>query len=285
MKLTSKILVVFALLLLIGFSDNALASDPVGGNDRDYYFRIELSQWSIKAFDMNQIEDLMLQGVSKDKAIKMSTYENRIMSLVQGSHVFFEIYSFDVQHGLLARELDLSIVVNGPQPNENFHKPVFQDFDLPKSDTTISISCHVYCGLGHSEMKLNFVIGDGSPNYGKIITSVFIGANLLIFLIVLSSLFKRIPEKIILYPFEKNEVDAKLYIGDLPNNNLKNGKKIGVFRVSHLSEKQIFSLRFNKEKIEKLGDLIGFYYCKNVEQAMELVESVLHSNNWEIVNY
>ncbi|MHA2029447.1 MAG: hypothetical protein ACW99Q_08645 [Candidatus Kariarchaeaceae archaeon] len=284
MKLASKILVLFALLLLIGISDNVLASDPAGGNDRDYYFRIELSQWSIKAYDMNQIEDLMLQGVSKDKAIKLSTYDHRIGSLVQGSHVFLEIYSFDVQHGLLARELDLSIVVNGRQPSDNYHKPVFQDFDLPKSDTTISISCHVYCGLGHSEMKLNFVIGDGSPNYSKIIISAFIGVNLIIFLIIFFSLFKRVPTKIMLYPLESNAIDAKLYIGDPPYNNLKNGNKIGLFRVSHLSEKQIILLRFNKMKIEELGDLIGFYICENVEQAMALVKTIRQSNNWEIVD-
>ncbi|MHA2275467.1 MAG: hypothetical protein ACXAC2_06860, partial [Candidatus Kariarchaeaceae archaeon] len=240
-------------------------------------------QWSIKAYDMNQIEDLMLQGTSMDRAIKSSTYERQIGSLIQGSHVFLEIYSFDVQHGLLTKDLGLSVVINGRQPSDDYHIPVFKEFDLPENDATISLSCHVYCGLGHSEMKLNFIIGIGSPNYSRIVFNIIIALNLVIFLTILLSFFKRAPVKIVLYPLESVDFDDKLMMNAL-NHNSKSDKKIGIFKINHLSEKQIVLLRFNRMRIKELGKLIGYYNCENVKEAKYLAETGHHSNNWKIVN-
>lgn len=190
-----KLLIAILLLTLVlpSVSSNivfASGKEPVGGIDRNYYFRIELSQWSITAYDMNQIEDLMLQGVSRDRAMKQSLYHGRIGSLTKGSHVFLEIYSFDVQHGFSAKDFDIAISIIKPKSNDEYNKPTLIDFYLPDDDVSISAFCHIYCGLGHSDMKLKFVIGEGDPEIGSYIFIGFIAINLFIFIIVIRSILK-----------------------------------------------------------------------------------------------
>ncbi|MHA2274412.1 MAG: hypothetical protein ACXAC2_01495 [Candidatus Kariarchaeaceae archaeon] len=285
MKLLNIIITVsFIFLLFISTSSAIASSEPVGDNDRDYYIRIELSQWSIKAFDMNQIEDLMLQGSSRDEAMKMSSYHSRIGPLIKGSRVFLEIYSFDVQHGLDAPDLGLKVVVNGP--GQEYNKPTLVNFVLPSNDVSISATCNVYCGLGHSDMKLKFVIGNGSQDYSSQIFKFFIIANLLIFLIFIKKLFSPRPTKVYLQHITTNksksgfDENILVELNKLGYSKVKNG--IGIFDISHLSEKQVIELRFENVEVDKIANLIGYYDHDNIKDAIIEIKTSKETKNWEL---
>ncbi|MHA2250795.1 MAG: hypothetical protein ACXAD7_10545 [Candidatus Kariarchaeaceae archaeon] len=265
------ILIYLGFILFFGYSVPVSAREPVGGIERDYYFRIELSQWSIKVYDMNQIEDLMLQGMAKEKAMKQSLYKDKIGTLVKGSHVFFEIYSLDVQHGFSAKELDIKVVVT--KPTDEYNKPTLVDFGVPDDDVSISSSCHVYCGIGHSDMKLKIIIGEGDPEIGKIIFALSIGLNLILFILALRSLFKPRPFKVYIIPV------------DIVHSNNTDRKNFGVkiYDVSHLSEKQIIGLRWKNQHIDEIADLIDCYSGFSRENVMDLANVECGNQNWKIV--
>jgi len=54
------------LLILVTIPGSSAKNNPkaTGDETRDYYIRIEVSQWKIVAYDLNLVEDLVLQGVS-----------------------------------------------------------------------------------------------------------------------------------------------------------------------------------------------------------------------------
>jgi len=66
--------------------------------------------------------------------------------------------------------------------------PIYIDFTSPNTDTSAELSCHVYCGIGHSNMKFKFIFGQGSVEYGDIVLYTVIMVNLLIFLYFLRKL-------------------------------------------------------------------------------------------------
>lgn len=165
-------------------SDNSEDSTNVatGGKQRDYYIRIELSQWEVVAYDLNLVEDLVLSGIPYSEALELSKF-TRKLSFEKNSRIHLQVFSLDVQHGISIPQSDIQQVIER-RDYSVYTFPVYIDFTSPNEDTSYELSCHVYCGLGHSDMKFKFVFGEGSKEYGEIVFLGFVAINLLIFLFI-----------------------------------------------------------------------------------------------------
>lgn len=142
-------------------------AQPVKDSTGSYNFRVELSQWEILVFDLNNNE---------------KKYQNEIGNLDRGARINFEIVSKDVQHGFSINELEIAVASNRPEPGEEFGTLVTVNATLPEESLTIMVFCHIFCGLGHPDMKFNFIIG-GTHELVKTSTlnlsvAIFIGSIL-----------------------------------------------------------------------------------------------------------
>ncbi len=275
--LTSIIIIFFITLgaIYITNIDTKNTNEPVGGIDRPYYFRIELSQWTIKLIDLNRIEDLALQGYPLKKAFSESTYIDHISGLEKGSQVFFQIYSLDVQHGISINDLDINI--SGLEPTYEIEStiPTFYDFYLPDYDTSFTAYCHVYCGLGHSNMKLTFDIGNGDPQYGKLLVNMFIiliAVIAAIFSYLLSSPIKR---KVFLMSLSNNRDQLEV------NSHLLD---FNLYDISKLSEKELVALRLGSLNLARSAILLNSFKAKSKKEARKLLQSDKTLNNYVLIN-
>ncbi|MCE7737717.1 MAG: hypothetical protein GPJ54_22690 [Candidatus Heimdallarchaeota archaeon] len=249
--------------------------DPIGGTERPYYFRIELSQWSMKVTDLNRIEDLMLDGYSINEAFAESSYVGYLGKLEMGSQVFLQIYSLDVQHGISINELDIGISILEPTEDIDSTIPFFYDFYLPNTDTSITAYCQVYCGLGHSNMKLRFDVGDGKPQYGKLVFNVFLILTAIVgisFSYLISSPIKR-----------------KVYLTIQASSSIRPSKSslttFNLFDISRLSEKELIALRQGYLDISKTGVLLETFSALSVEKAKAWISNNKNSNNWNLIEF
>ena len=110
---------------------------------------------------------------------------------VVDDQIEFHLYSRDVQHGFSINELDLAVALNRPSAGSEFGQPTVAtvsltdeatDYKLSDSNTesgiTFSSYCHIFCGLGHPDMKVKFKLGGGSFEYGPIVFYAAIALNL-----------------------------------------------------------------------------------------------------------
>ena len=177
----------FATLPTSASEDGLMADD-----DGNYRIRIEASQWEYKAYDLVHLDKLMADGLSEEAAMDELEIKHRIGSFPLGSHIILEVVSRDVQHGFAINEVGISIALNRPVAGNEFGAPTIVEFDAPNENTIISSYCNVFCGLGHPDMKMKFVIGEGLPNYGLGVFWAVIALNTLIFGYTLRSVLTQI---------------------------------------------------------------------------------------------
>ncbi|OLS28753.1 MAG: hypothetical protein HeimC2_04830 [Candidatus Heimdallarchaeota archaeon LC_2] len=199
MKQSIKIILIFELLLipfLIVTADSVTAVEgghytPIKETDNQYYFRIETSQWEIKAFDLVRVR----QEYGNDPSLnQIHEFEekHRLGSFERGSTINFEVYSRDVQHGFSINEVGLAVATIRPKVGEVFGLPTLAQIQWPDEDVTISAFCHIFCGLGHPDMKMKFVIGEGSEEYGPPLFYAIIAINVAILLFVANKIWNKI---------------------------------------------------------------------------------------------
>ncbi len=192
----SKILLFSLLVYILAFAtlptSAAEGGELMTDDDGNYNIRIEASQWEFKAFDLVHLDKLIADGMDEEEAMDGLEVKHRIGSFGKGSHIILEIVSRDVQHGFSINEVDVSIALNRPIVGSEFGSASIIEFDAPNENTIISGFCHVFCGLGHPDMKLKFVIGEGLPNYGLGVFWAVIAINTLIFGYTLRSVLTQI---------------------------------------------------------------------------------------------
>ncbi|MCE7736983.1 MAG: hypothetical protein GPJ54_19010 [Candidatus Heimdallarchaeota archaeon] len=188
MKIARPLLVTFFFMVLLTMGSipvSAEGADPAEllhtNEDGDYEVRIEASQWEFVAYDMVQVAELEAEGKSTDEAMEIAHYKHRIGTFEKKGHLKLSVVSSDVQHGFALNELDILIATNRPEVGSKFGAPVFWEGDLPNEDVTYSGFCHIFCGLGHPDMKMKFVIGLGSPETGRYVYWAVIAINAGIF--------------------------------------------------------------------------------------------------------
>ncbi|OLS27944.1 MAG: hypothetical protein HeimC2_09720 [Candidatus Heimdallarchaeota archaeon LC_2] len=261
--------------LYISNIDNSNTNVPVGGKDRPYYFRIELSQWTMKIIDLNQIEDLMLEGNSAKKAFSVATYIDSMGKLEKGSRVYFQIYSLDVQHGISINELNIYISILESTDDIDSTIPEFYDFQLPETDTSFTAYCQVYCGLGHSNMKFRFEIGNGDPSYGKIFFNVFV-----ILIAILATIFSYLIS---------SPIRRKVYLTYQSNDNsklLKSSLQIfDLYDISTLSEKELVALRQGYFDVAKAGELLHSFEAQSYEDVRSSIIFNKQEEAWELFEF
>lgn len=198
-----KIILVIELLLipfLIMTADGVTGAE--GGHylplknpdDNEYYYRIETSQWEIKAFDLVYAakENGVSMGELELDQIHKFEEKHRVGKFDKGGVLNFEVYSRDVQHGFSINEVGLAISTNRPGVGEIFGAPTPAKVDLPNKDVTMSAFCHIFCGLGHPDMKMKFVVGEGSVEYGPPLFYAIIAINVGILLFVGNKIWNKI---------------------------------------------------------------------------------------------
>ncbi|MCE7736380.1 MAG: hypothetical protein GPJ54_15985 [Candidatus Heimdallarchaeota archaeon] len=249
--------------------------NPVGGVDRPYYFRIELSQWSIKVIDLNRIEDLMLEGNSLSFAYSQSTYLDYMGKLEKGSKVFFQVYSLDVQHGFLINELDIHISILESTENIDSTIPYFYDFTLPDTDISISAYCQVYCGLGHSNMKIRFDVGHGVPNNGINWFNFYLIFNPLIVILFIFLIYSPIKRKV--YLIERSPTSSK--------PSLEKELILDLYDISNFNEKEIVSLRLGHLDVRKRGLLINTFKSLTLQELTQQIKSNQLGDKWKLIDF
>lgn len=187
MKIARLLLVTFLFMVLTMGSIHVSAegADPTvplhKNEDGDYVVRIEASQWEFVAYDMVQVAELEDEGKTTEEAMEIASYKHRIGTFEKKGHLKLSVVSSDVQHGYALNELGILIATNRPKVGFKFGAPVFWEGDLPDEDVTYSSFCHIFCGLGHPDMKMKFVIGAGSPETGKYVYWAVVAINTGIF--------------------------------------------------------------------------------------------------------
>ncbi len=179
-------------MIPITASENDSTVDLEVNSDGAHEVRVEASQWEFVAFDMVQVQRLIDAGQSEADAMDASKYKHRIGSFIKGAHVILSVVSRDVQHGFSINELGILVATNRPIPPDEFGAPTVVEFDAPDKDVTYSGFCHIFCGLGHPDMKLKFVIGLGSKDFGQEIFWSVIAINVGIFGFTMRSLFSKL---------------------------------------------------------------------------------------------
>jgi hypothetical protein len=201
-----KIVLIFELLLipfLILTIPNVNASEgstPVKNSQGIYQFRIETSQWEIKAYDMVVAESMMAElgvtdleeGFNEGKFGSIEQ-KHRVGKFEKSGIIEFFVYSRDVQHGFSINEIDVAIATIRPEPGQTFGAATRSgEITLPNEDVTMSAFCHIFCGLGHPDMKIKFLIGQGSDEYGPQLFYSVIVLNVLIFAFVVNKIWNKV---------------------------------------------------------------------------------------------
>jgi heme/copper-type cytochrome/quinol oxidase subunit 2 len=161
----------------------ASGPDPVLVDDT-YRVKIISSQWKFVAIDLNSPE--------------LHEYSHSMGSFEFGKFIEFELVSKDVQHGFSLNELNIAVAANRLESGQDESTPVRipkageDPIKLPEKDVTLSAFCHIFCGLGHPDMKMKFVIGAGSKNWGPTIFYAVVALNVLIFGFVIRSIVIKI---------------------------------------------------------------------------------------------
>ncbi|MCE7737592.1 MAG: hypothetical protein GPJ54_22065 [Candidatus Heimdallarchaeota archaeon] len=156
-----------------------VTSQSSGGNDplnvlidettNDYHIEIITSQWEMLAIDLVRVEKLMGDGMSETKARETASYNGSIGFFLTGKTIRFAITSTDVQHGFQlgyknaeGDEISIAVAANRPLPGEDYGTYINAQIDLPDRPMTIKANCYIFCGLGHPNMNLEFVVKDES---------------------------------------------------------------------------------------------------------------------------
>jgi heme/copper-type cytochrome/quinol oxidase subunit 2 len=170
---------------------DASGPDPVLVDDT-YRIKIISSQWKFVAIDLNSPDCVNL--LSSD----CHEYSHSMGSFEFGKFIEFELVSKDVQHGFSINELNIAAAANRLESGQDESTPVKipkageDPIKLPEKDVTLSAFCHIFCGLGHPDMKMKFVVGAGSKNWGPSVFYTIIALNVLIFGFVIRSIVIKI---------------------------------------------------------------------------------------------
>lgn len=161
--------------------------------DGAHEVRIESRQWVFVAFDMVQVNRLVDEGMSLADAKLEAEYHHRVGSFKKGGHVILSVVSSDVQHGfsLTMDDVEVQLATVRPEPGQEFGTPTTVEFDVPNTDGSYSAFCHIFCGLGHPDMKMKFIVGGGATEYGRIIYYSVIAINILVAALTGWSLWKK----------------------------------------------------------------------------------------------
>lgn len=146
-------------------------------DDGKHEIRIESYQWYFIAYDLVQVKDLMNEGMIEEQAMEKSSYKDRVGRFHKNTEVILIAVSHDVQHGFTINELDVILVLDRVVGDEEFGPVAETQFTTPSTDITYTAYCHIYCGIGHPYEKINFIFGEGSTDYGRLLFAGMITIN------------------------------------------------------------------------------------------------------------
>ena len=274
MRKSNLFLIVFVVLYLGSITmvspTTYYGSNPHGGFNRPYHFRVILRQWEIIMYDMNKVQDLVDGGATQQQALAQSEYTNVLGSLIPGSQIFFKIYSTDVQHGISAHELGISVVVTSPTHDIDSGTPVLANSVLPDKEMSFFIKCNVYCGLGHSGMVIKVVVGHGQVSNGPLILRLSVFAIGMIFVIFANLMFSEFPKYILVIKDPKQKKHSHQYI---------------IYDITKLSEKDRIMLKHNVENIENVAKKIDIVSTNSLPELKSKVEELSGTERWIIEYY
>ncbi len=130
---------------------------PVISEDGKYHLQIVMSQWKFDVYNL-QANESIEDTIKEDNPLATSGTGVTVGPLLVSTSIIFEIYSQDVQHGFSINELEIAIASNRPVPGVKLGEMVSAETILPSEPTVFTSFCHIYCGLGHPDEKLDFEV-------------------------------------------------------------------------------------------------------------------------------
>lgn len=153
----------FSNLILVNSQSN---STPIELKKDEYNVAFIASQWEFTAFDLNRLNQTNLSDYATNPSIfDNAAYKNSMGPFIQGKTINFIVYSKDVQHGFAFnynnsdnQEVTVALATIRPTGNQTIGEPVSQSVVLPTNTNKILIYCHIFCGLGHPNMKFELTL-------------------------------------------------------------------------------------------------------------------------------
>lgn len=150
---------ILGLMLTFTPSSSFAAEDnyPVISEDGKYHLQIVMSQWKFDVYNL-QANESIEDAIEDNNPIATSGTDVTVGPLLVSTGIIFEIYSQDVQHGFAINELDIAIASNRPSPGSRLGEMVSAETILPSEPMVFTSFCHIFCGLGHPDEKLDFEV-------------------------------------------------------------------------------------------------------------------------------
>ncbi|MCE7735632.1 MAG: hypothetical protein GPJ54_12185 [Candidatus Heimdallarchaeota archaeon] len=153
----------FAVLfsMIIFPSNTSLATEndvPVISDDGKYHLQIIMSQWQFYVYQLQENESIEIAFREGNYMAKSGSDES-VGPFVVSTGIVFEIYSVDVQHGLAIDDLGIALAADRPMPGETLGGKRSAATILPSEPTVLESHCHIFCGLGHPDENMDFVVG------------------------------------------------------------------------------------------------------------------------------
>jgi heme/copper-type cytochrome/quinol oxidase subunit 2 len=159
-------------------------------DDGNYHLQVAMSQWEIKIYNFDA-NTFTKDNFDRNRPLASSSENPSIGPFQTGSTVIFEIYSKDIQHGFSIPGLNVALATNRPDPGEAYGRAVSAEVVLPDEPEEFLIECHIFCGLGHPDEKIELLVGDQNDAELRLpfpILSFLFGLSMIFFLISSSRL-------------------------------------------------------------------------------------------------
>ncbi|OLS24280.1 MAG: hypothetical protein HeimC2_23450 [Candidatus Heimdallarchaeota archaeon LC_2] len=166
MMRSTLIFCMFVLMILFP-SNTSLASEegfPVISNDGKYHIQIVMYQWQFDVYNLQGNESIE-EAIDEGKHIASSGPKSSVGPFLINTGIIFEVYSQDVQHGFSIPELDLALAASRVTPGNKLGFEVIAESILPSDPVTMKSFCYIFCGLGHPDEHLDFVVVANLDDY------------------------------------------------------------------------------------------------------------------------
>ncbi len=151
--------VLFFMIIVPTPSSFAVEGDvPVISDDGKYHLQIIMSQWTFYVYQLLENESID-EAFGEGNYIAKSGPDASIGPFLVSTGIVFDVYTVDVQHGFAIDELGIALATTRPSPGETLGTKISVETILPSEATILTSNCHIFCGLGHPDETMNFVVG------------------------------------------------------------------------------------------------------------------------------
>ena len=117
-----------------------------------------MTQWTFYVYQLQENESIEV-AYKESNYIAMSGPDAAIGPFSVDTEIIFDVYTADVQHGFAISKLGIALATDRPMPGELLGGKRSVATILPAEPTVLESYCHIFCGLGHPDERMNFIVG------------------------------------------------------------------------------------------------------------------------------